>query len=87
MLGNFIGTDVSGTYAVANAEGVKIALAPGNTIGGSVAGAGNLISGNATGVDIFNPAATGNVVFGNLIGTDSTGTSPWVTPNRPLSWG
>ena len=47
-----------------------------NTIGGSVSGAGNLISGNGDfGVVIFGPygGATGNVVQGNLIGTDASG--------------
>jgi hypothetical protein len=50
-----------------------------NTIGGTTAGAGNLISGNATdGVQIFstagNPTA-GNTVAGNIIGLNATGTA------------
>ena len=45
--GNYIGTNVSGTVAVANAdEGIEIACGTGNTIGGSTTGAGNVISGN-----------------------------------------
>jgi parallel beta-helix repeat protein len=71
--GNFIGTDVTGTVALPNNFGVSI-MAPANTIGGTVAGAGNVISGNDTGVDIEGSIAAANVVQGNLIGTDATGT-------------
>ena len=43
-----------------------------NTIGGTAAGAGNVIAGNAgAGVELEN--ADGNTVFGNWIGTDATG--------------
>ena len=46
--GNFIGTDAAGTAALANGGiGVAIDSASGNTIGGTAAGAGNVISGNA----------------------------------------
>ncbi len=46
----------------------------GNTIGGTAAADRNLISGNANGVRIIGAAATENVIQGNLIGADSTGT-------------
>ena len=66
--GNYIGTDVSGSFAVANVFGVN-ATGP-NFIGGTAAGAGNLISGNTSiGVAVSN----GGSVVGNLIGTDGTG--------------
>jgi titin len=78
--GNFIGTDPSGTFALMNARGgVGISSAPGNTIGGTTAGAGNLISGNSdpttgdAGIYLISSGATGNVIQGNLIGTDVTG--------------
>jgi hypothetical protein len=46
-----------------------------NAVGGTAAGAGNLIAGNAgDGVTIFGPSTRGNRVQGNKIGTDSTGT-------------
>jgi CSLREA domain-containing protein len=73
--GNFIGTDVTGRLDRGNTlDGVSIAGAPNNTIGGTAAGAGNLISGNdGNGVAIS--SSTGNQVQGNLIGTDATGTA------------
>ena len=73
--GNYIGTDVTGTNPLTNLVGVQISEAPDNTIGGTVPGAGNVISGNSGGgVAILFPDSTGNVVQGNLIGTDVTGT-------------
>ena len=73
--GNFIGTDVTGTLARKNdIGGVYISGgASNNTIGGTTSGARNLISGNvSTGVLI---ASSNNVVQGNFIGTDVTGTA------------
>ena len=79
VLGNFIGTDPTGTMALANGgDGIDIfAAATGNTIGGVVAGARNVISGNSyystsDGIDIFNPGTSGNLVQGNYIGVDVT---------------
>jgi len=71
IVGNTIGTDVSGTVAMANGDdGVLIELSSGrNTI------EGNLISGNDRGgVHISDQGSSYNVVVGNLIGTDANGT-------------
>jgi hypothetical protein len=74
--GNYIGTDVTGTVALPNGdEGVDITeYAPNNVIGGTAAGAGNVISGNSgnssNGVSITAPQ---NLVQGNHIGLDKTG--------------
>jgi hypothetical protein len=73
--GNFIGTDASGTLSRGNLSGIVLNESPNNLIGGTDAGAGNLISGNlGEGVDLEGLFATNNVVAGNLIGTDITGT-------------
>ncbi len=74
VVGNKIGTDITGTVGIGNSQnGISIATAN-NTIGGSVAGAGNVISCNTgNGVEISGSGAAGNFVQGNVIGTDSTG--------------
>ncbi|MFC1712564.1 NPCBM/NEW2 domain-containing protein, partial [Candidatus Poribacteria bacterium] len=73
--GNYIGTDVTGTTALGNGAGVWFYQgAHSNTIGGKTEGAGNLISGNGTGVYIGGSGTDSNAVIGNSIGTDVTGT-------------
>src|SRR4029079_7407249 len=68
--GNFIGTDVTGTQALGNLDGITIFnQSSGNRLGGTTAAARNIISGNrATGVSITS-LFTSNVVQGNFIGT------------------
>ena len=88
MEGNYIGPNISGTQLLGNSTGVLIDSASsditvGGTNGGDGAGgfkltAGNVISGNTTGVDIAggdseNTAVEGIDVEGNLIGTDASG--------------
>jgi uncharacterized delta-60 repeat protein len=73
---NKIGTDISGTVAVAN-NAVGILIQNGsdtNLIGGTVAGAENLISGNL-GDGIRITSSTTNLIINNYIGTDITGTA------------
>jgi hypothetical protein len=79
--GNFIGTDATGTAGINNRdEGVIVENRDNNLIGGTVAGAGNLISSNGgrgvAGVEIRGVGAKGNLLQGNLIGTNAAGTSP-----------
>ncbi len=74
VLGNFIGTDLTGTLDLGNSqEGVLIANSPNNTIGGTTITSVNLISANHSGLVITGSPSTGNVVQGNLIGTDVSG--------------
>ena len=74
--GNYIGTDKTGTIDLGNLTGIYVRGATANTlIGGSAAGAGNLISGNNDNGISIEGTATGNLVQGNFIGTDATGTT------------
>jgi hypothetical protein len=73
--GNYIGTDINGTAALANGEfGVEVDSSDNNLIGGSGAGEGNLISGNGDDGVYIEGTSTGNQVFGNMLGTDLNGT-------------
>ncbi|HYI45089.1 MAG TPA: hypothetical protein VE174_06450 [Actinomycetota bacterium] len=71
LQGNLIGTNAAGTAALPNSTGVDI-QAPSNTVGGTGAGAGNVISGNDGAVTI---GGSGNSLQGNLIGTNAAGTA------------
>ncbi|CAN5891901.1 hypothetical protein BH23PLA1_BH23PLA1_20250 [soil metagenome] len=83
VVGNFIGTDFSGTARLGNSfDGIAINNASGNFIGGTndvIDGTitfrrgGNVISSNGGhGVHITG-ASPGNLIVGNLIGTDFSG--------------
>jgi CSLREA domain-containing protein len=72
VAGNYIGTNAAGTVGLQNTpsgagEGVTVA-SPGNIIG-----VGNVIATLFTGILL---TADGNTIWGNLIGTDATGTTP-----------
>ena len=74
--GNFIGTDFSGTVALPNYFwGIELSNAPDNVVGGTSSAAQNVISGNNEGgVAIYGGDAIDDVVEGNLIGVDLSGT-------------
>src|SRR5262249_16460408 len=84
--GNYIGLNVAGTMGIANNYGVQISNGATHTrVGGSAAGAGNVISGNAsTGVYIQDFGTSGNAVRGNLIGLNAAGTA--AVPNHYGVW-
>ncbi len=80
--GNYIGTDPTGTVAEGNGTGAVLSVndaitieeSSNNTIGGTTVGARNIISGNhVDGILIF-VGSMNNVIEGNFIGTDVTGT-------------
>jgi len=73
--GNYIGTSADGTLALGNTNG-GVGLdnsASSITVGGSAAGAGNLISGN--GIQGIGVSGNGHVIYGNTIGMNATRTA------------
>jgi MBG domain-containing protein/VCBS repeat protein/Big-like domain-containing protein/BACON domain-containing protein/all-beta uncharacterized protein len=85
--GNYIGVDVTGSVRLTDASGnayqrigVYIQNAGGNTVGGTMAGAGNLISGNLDYGVFVQDESTNNLVQGNFIGTNALGVA--AVPNN-----
>ncbi|HEY9848816.1 MAG TPA: DUF4347 domain-containing protein [Leptolyngbyaceae cyanobacterium] len=74
VVGNFLGTDATGTIDLGNTlDGMYVAGSD-NIIGGSNAGDRNIISGNDRYGIVILDSATNNQVQGNYIGTDVSGT-------------
>ncbi len=72
--GNYVGMDTTGLVKIANG-GYGIDMTPtatNTTIGGSVVGARNIISGNGNAGILFEAGSSGSVL-GNYIGVDATG--------------
>jgi hypothetical protein len=71
--GNLFGTDLTGTKAIPNANGVVLAAGMGNLLGGTTLAARNVISGNSSdGVEAFNETTLATIQ-GNYIGVDISG--------------
>jgi parallel beta-helix repeat protein len=77
VIGNFIGTDASGTQDIGNyGNGIDLRLSSTyNQIGGASEQERNIISGNG-GYGIYIHGSWQNDFYGNYIGTDITGTLP-----------
>ncbi|MBN2057276.1 MAG: hypothetical protein JW782_00570 [Candidatus Saganbacteria bacterium] len=77
IIGNYIGTDLTGTkdYGSALSSGVSL-LGPSNEVGGSLETERNIISGHTYfGVSLSSLTAAYNKVRGNYIGTDVSGSN------------
>lgn len=74
--GNLIGTAAGGLTALGNGfAGITLSAAVSNSIGGSVAGARNIISGNRQDGLFASAGSVGNSILGNLIGVNINGTA------------
>ena len=69
---NLVGTDLTGTFTIANQEGISIVGEATVEIGGNATGDQNVISGN-TSFGIRLPGSNQPTIQGKLIGTDVTG--------------
>ena len=75
--GNKIGTDATGYLPLGNIwEGIYMQGASSNTIGGAIAGAGNVIGANTSWGIHLASSSPWNVIQGNKIGTAIDGISP-----------
>ena len=74
VLGNYIGTNIAGSFAIGNADdGIEIAsTSTDNIVGGTANGSRNVISGNG-GEGVLINITHSNKVLGNYIGVDATG--------------
>lgn len=87
IIGNLIGTDSSGKKILHNDKGIVIkSLANSNQIGGTQTHDRNIISGNLQ-IGIYIEAADSNVIIGNYIGTDITGTDKVASEDKSLMQG
>jgi hypothetical protein len=77
LLGNYIGTDATGTKAVGNGtSGVAVRSAARTVIGGTVSGSRNVISGNKQdGIVVNGSGARYTLIQGNYVGTNAAGTA------------
>ncbi|MBN1301824.1 MAG: hypothetical protein JW995_11475 [Melioribacteraceae bacterium] len=84
ITGCFVGTDASGCISVPNSDhGIDIRTASNNRIGGLSIEERNIVSGNeGQGISV-SQSASYNIVQGNFVGTDVTGTK--VLPNGMAS--
>lgn len=83
IIGNYIGTDPSGSSARSNHSGILLNNAHNNTIGGTngvtpggaCTGDCNLLSGNLFHGIVFDAGSSGNRVWGNFVGLNRQGTA------------
>ena len=82
IIGNYIGTDASGTSALTNPFGMNLladttSVLP-NTVGGTDPAYGNVISGNGNAITLNSQVsgAPGYEVIGNFIGVQADGVTP-----------
>lgn len=88
VLGNLVGTDVSGARSYANGTGITIGGgARYNVVGSLAAGERNVVAGNADSEITLNGTGTEhNQFIGNFVGTDATGTFALHTAGGSVPW-
>lgn len=75
--GNYIGLDATGSKSMGNGSaGILLSSTSGNTIGGTNSSMRNVISANDdAGIYVTGVGTSGNLIAGNYLGTDTSGTS------------
>ncbi|MDW5290227.1 T9SS type A sorting domain-containing protein [Formosa sp. PL04] len=72
IIGNYIGTNASGTTALTNSTGIDL-RSGNNSVGGIAAGSRNVVSGNYIGIEISGVTSSGCSIKGNYIGLNAAG--------------
>ncbi|MDH5293369.1 MAG: cadherin-like domain-containing protein, partial [Acidimicrobiia bacterium] len=85
LQGNYIGTDVTGLLDRGNSANGVYVSGTGNQIGGSAAGAGNVISGNTNDGIQTSGSSPGTIIEGNTIGLGFDGSTPIPNSYRGIS--
>ena len=73
VIGNYIGTDITGTKAIPNGSAGGPWTSSHHRVGGMRSGEGNLVSGNQEGLTMNGYGADENLILGNTIGLDANG--------------
>ncbi len=90
ITGNFVGTNAAGNAAIPNGQTGIVINNSSTVVGGTTPGAGNVISGNGdlstiqAGFGIQISGGASNVVQGNFIGTNATGTAALGNKSRGI---
>jgi uncharacterized repeat protein (TIGR01451 family)/CSLREA domain-containing protein len=71
--GNLIGTDWTGSSALGNRAAIEVNQSSAQMIGGSAAGAGNVVAASTAGEGILVFLGGGNTIQGNWVGTNAAG--------------
>ncbi|MCG8351247.1 MAG: hypothetical protein MI924_26040, partial [Chloroflexales bacterium] len=76
IAGNYLGADVTGVVDLGNRDGIHLQNgSAANLIGGQTPADRNVISGNnSDSIDLNDPGTWGNLIVGNYVGPDATGT-------------
>ncbi|PZP99453.1 MAG: hypothetical protein DI587_10215, partial [Variovorax paradoxus] len=83
VAGNFIGTNAAGSAANANTTGVSVAGTGATSIGSAALSDRNLVSGNTN--NIVSSATGALTIQGNLVGTNTGGSTTIGTPTAGIS--
>jgi hypothetical protein len=73
--GNYIGTKANGLESLANNVGINLVNAPNTLVGGTAAGAGNVITTTA-GISVYAETSDDVSILGNFAGVGADGTTP-----------
>ncbi|MEI6852691.1 MAG: right-handed parallel beta-helix repeat-containing protein, partial [Bacteroidota bacterium] len=76
IMGNLVGTDISGNDTIPNGSGIMLAGSKSTVIGGNTPASRNIISGNHLAGIVMNGNGTrDNIISGNYIGTNISGST------------